>query len=251
VDPRDWKARNQMTINIGLGTGSKTALLQQIQMLMTYQEKAVQIGLVSKGRFYNSARDMVRLIKPGGDANAYFIDPSAPPDQNDPALQPAPDPKMADIQAKMQIEQAKQQNVGQEFQMKMTLEREQAQDDSATERLKQQGEAQLAAQKLAHDQEMARVHAAFEERKTAQKMQHDAMIHEMKMREMAQTAQHKDVEFQQKMRTEAMKSLPEVATNTSALHDAVKEMSRPRVKTHTFTRHPKTNLVMAVKTEEK
>ena len=116
--------------------------------------------------------------------------------------------------------------------------------------LKQHGEAQLAAQKLAHDQEMARVHAVIEERKAAQKMQHDAMIHELKMQQMNQAAQHKDVEFQQKMRTEAMKSLPEVATNTSALHDAVKQMSKPRTRKHTFTRHPKTGLVTAVETTE-
>src|SRR5215471_12544485 len=37
VDPRDWKARNDMTINVGLGTGSKAEQLAHLQLIIGAQ----------------------------------------------------------------------------------------------------------------------------------------------------------------------------------------------------------------------
>ena len=56
VDPRDWKARNDMTINVGLGTGTKTEQLAHLNMVIGAQEKAIAAGLVSPKNLYNSAR---------------------------------------------------------------------------------------------------------------------------------------------------------------------------------------------------
>ena len=55
VDPRDWKARNDMTINVGLGTGTKTEQLAHLNMVIGAQEKAIAAGLVSPKNLYNSA----------------------------------------------------------------------------------------------------------------------------------------------------------------------------------------------------
>ena len=56
VDPRDWKARNDMTINVGLGTGTKTEQLAHLNMVIGAQEKAIAAGLVSPKNLYNSAQ---------------------------------------------------------------------------------------------------------------------------------------------------------------------------------------------------
>ena len=55
VDLRDWKARNDMTINVGLGTGTKTEQLAHLNMVIGAQEKAIAAGLVSPKNLYNSA----------------------------------------------------------------------------------------------------------------------------------------------------------------------------------------------------
>jgi len=250
VDPRDWKLRNQMKVNVGLGTGSKASLLAQIQLLMTYQEKAAQIGMVTKGRFYNAARDLVRLIKPGGDCNAYFKDPGIPDDPQDPALQPVPDPKMAEVQAKMAIEQGKQQAAGQQFQLKMALEDKQAQDDIASKRMDQKGAAELNQQKFAFEQQMASATAAMEERRMIGEAQlrerqaaHEmalkdrAMAHELaiKERESALTLRHMDLEFQLKAREDARKAMMEEATARAATATRTKKVVRKDGKIDSIT----------------
>jgi hypothetical protein len=44
VDPTQWRDRDDMTINVGLGTGSKAEQLAQLQLLVGAQKEGVQIG---------------------------------------------------------------------------------------------------------------------------------------------------------------------------------------------------------------
>jgi hypothetical protein len=44
VDPRDWRARNDMTINVGLGTGGKTEQLAHLMSLINLQKQALAAG---------------------------------------------------------------------------------------------------------------------------------------------------------------------------------------------------------------
>src|SRR6185437_6113719 len=58
VDPRDWKTRNDLTVNVGLGSGSKAQQLQEIQLIINSQSQAVAAGktnLVSDQNLYASA----------------------------------------------------------------------------------------------------------------------------------------------------------------------------------------------------
>ena len=102
VDPRDWQERNDMTINVGLGSGGRSEELQNQTILMNYQKDALMNGLtnlVTVQNLFNSAKRLVRIT---GNKNVeeFFTDPSTQP-----PLQPKPDPKMAEIQAKAQIDQ--------------------------------------------------------------------------------------------------------------------------------------------------
>ena len=46
--------RDDMTINVGLGTGSKEQKLQGVQLLIGAQKEALAAGMVSKKKLYNS-----------------------------------------------------------------------------------------------------------------------------------------------------------------------------------------------------
>jgi hypothetical protein len=127
VDPRDWKARNDMTINVGLGTGGKTEQLVHLMSLIGLQKEALAAGksnLVSDDNLYNSAREFTKLVGLKN-VDRYFTDPKtqAPP-------QPAPHPAVIEMQLKNEIEKT------------------QAQADIATQQKKIESEMALAQQRF-------------------------------------------------------------------------------------------------------
>jgi len=156
VDPRDWKERNDMTVNVGLGTGSKQEEVAKLMGLVSFQKEALMAGktnLVSDVNLYNSAKEMVKLA---GRKNVeeYFTDPSTQP-----PLQPQPDPKLIELQAKNEIEKT------------------QAQADIATQQTKTQAEMALAERK-----------AQIEEKALSMEMAMKQREHEWKMAEMTHKA---------------------------------------------------------------
>jgi hypothetical protein len=127
VDPRDWKARNDMTINVGLGTGGKTEQLAHLMSLIGLQKEALAAGkgnLVSDENLYNSAREFTRLV---GLKNVerFFTDP-----RMQPPPQAAPNPALIEMQLKGEIEKT------------------QAQADIATQQKKVESEMALAQQRF-------------------------------------------------------------------------------------------------------
>jgi hypothetical protein len=140
VDPRDWKARNDMTINVGLGTGTKTEQLAHLNMVIDAQEKAIAAGLVSPKNLYNSAKELTRLA---GHKNVdlFFTPPGTPTAPNDPAsapIQPPSDPK------------------AQEAQQRIELEKTKAGVDAQLSAQKQQADRQMSAAKIAADTQFKR-----------------------------------------------------------------------------------------------
>ena len=47
VDPRNWKTRNDMTINVGLGTGGKAERFAHLMAIVNLQKEAVGAGKVN------------------------------------------------------------------------------------------------------------------------------------------------------------------------------------------------------------
>jgi hypothetical protein len=134
VDPREWKNRNDMTINVGLGTGGKSEQLAHMLTILGLQKEALAGGLsnlVDAQKIYNAAKEVTKLVGLK-DADRFF---------NDPAEQPAPniklDPKLIELQ------------------MKNEIERTQAQADIATENNKIAAESALAQQKFEHEAKLA------------------------------------------------------------------------------------------------
>jgi hypothetical protein len=216
VDPRNWKTREDLTVNVGLGTGSKEAQLAMWNMLVGAQQQAVAVGLVSKRNLWNSASELVKLIG-RKDPESFFTDPSAqmpqqgmdpnaPQDPNNPQPQmpqqdpndapipSPPDPKMMELQVRQQEAQAKMQMDVQMAQMKAQLdqaamqgkaeiEKLQAQADIATQDRKTQAELALAERRFELDRELKMLDHQMKREQAQIDMQFKAADHQNKQQE--------------------------------------------------------------------
>jgi hypothetical protein len=125
VDPRQWAKRTDMTISVGLGSGSRmeqTAFLQQLLTLMI--GPGLQIGITDPSKIHNAVSKMINAV---GYRNPeeFLIDPANAP----PKPPPPPDPKMIEVQQKGQIAQA-------ELQQRAQADQQSAQAMAALEQYK-------------------------------------------------------------------------------------------------------------------
>jgi hypothetical protein len=151
VDPREWKERNDMTINVGLGTGGKTEQIAHMGTIIGLQKEALAAGktnLVSDANLYNSAREMTRLV---GLKNVekFFTDPATQPPP-----EPQEDPEI--VKAKMDSQLRMQ-----EMQGKAEIEKLQAQADIETQNKKVEADIYLAERKFELEKELKLIEAAL------------------------------------------------------------------------------------------
>ena len=177
IDPRDWKKRNDMTVDVGLGTGGKAERMSMMNMIASYQEKALMAGLtnlVSPSNLYETAKAITRIAD-HKDVDKFFTDPATAP----PPKGPPPDPKL-------QIEMLKMQGQKEMADKKL-------QQESAHEQAKFQADSALDQQKFQHEKEMAYVEQARLSQEHQLKLQHMGAEHQLKQAEMGQQmllAQH-------------------------------------------------------------
>lgn len=193
VDPRQWKNRADLTVSVGLGTGSKTEQLMHRQLLLGMQKEAVQLGLVSKKNFWNSASGIVKLMGEK-DPEAYFIDPTKPQDQQqqgDEASQPIPpppSPEMAKAQAEQDKAKAQLQLDGQKAQAQLQLEGHKAQAQQELDGQKAQADIQVTREKHAADLQAQREKSSLDAQLEATKidqefaLKREQMQHEIILR---------------------------------------------------------------------
>ena len=149
VDPRDWKERNDMTINVGLGTGSKSEQLAHMTTIIALQKEALAGGLshmVTVDNLYNSAKEVVKLVGLKT-VDRFFTDPKG---QTPPPARP--DPGMAALQAKSEIEKT------------------QALADIETQKAKAQSEIALAERKFELERQLRLLDAAIQRDSHSQAM---------------------------------------------------------------------------------
>lgn len=211
VDPREWKTRNDMTINVGLGSGGKSQQFAQMMALVNVQKELILGGktnLVGDQELYNSASELSKIM---GHKNAdkFFNDPSAKDPQTGQPLHPPPpppvDPKVMQIQMQAQLdEKADQRKAG--------IEQVQAQSDIATQNKKTEAEMiqserdfqlkkELAIMQAQLEQQKFQAEEARKDREHQQKMelareQHQASLQSAQLG-MAATAQSHDAKMEQ------------------------------------------------------
>ena len=110
VDPREWKNKFNLTINVGLGTGTQEQRLQMLGQILGVQKEIFQAGssLANEQNIYNT---LERMIHNAGfkSPQEFFINPeTAPP-------QPPKDPMQSNpllIATQQQIQADREKNMG-------------------------------------------------------------------------------------------------------------------------------------------
>lgn len=159
IDPRDWENRNDMTVTVGLGSGSKEQQLAFLMGLLGIQKEALLsgTGLATPTNLYNTLEKLVTL----GDLKSvepYFTDPKTAPPQ-----QPKPDPKAIEVEGKLKLAaaeaQAKQQLAQQEAAASIQLERQKAAEEARQSMQQMQAEFALRLKEMQaeHELEMIRI----------------------------------------------------------------------------------------------
>src|SRR5260221_151275 len=65
IDPRAWKTRDDMTINVGLGSGGKAQQFAQTMAIANVQKQLIaggKINLVGDQQLYNTAAELTRIM---------------------------------------------------------------------------------------------------------------------------------------------------------------------------------------------
>ena len=133
MDPRPWDADNDVTINVALGTGSKSAQLAQLGALAAKQEEHIQMGspltsFVELRATYASAmelmgyKDAARAWKPwGAEQQQQFEQAQAQKPSSDPAMELVKVEGMK-AQAQIAIEDKKAESAIQVAQVKAKID---------------------------------------------------------------------------------------------------------------------------------
>lgn len=179
VDPRNWKTRNDMTINVGLGTGGKAQQFAQTMALANFQKELIVGGkghMVGDDKLFNTASELTKIM---GHKNPdkFFDDPSAVnPETGLPLHPPQPPTPPESVQVAQIKAQTDQQNMQIQAQLderadnrKAQIETVQAQADIATQDRKT--EAEIYQMNLDHQlkKEMALLEFQLKEREDARK----------------------------------------------------------------------------------
>jgi hypothetical protein len=154
VDPRDWKKREAMTVNVGLGGGGQQQELANAQTIGMWQQQMLaggMIDVVQKKNVYNAAKLGLRAMKIR-DPDTYFTDPDSPQaqqiaQQQAQAAQQKPDPKL-------QVELIKQQGDQQKMQIQAQLDQQKMAIDTQHQAAKNTAEAALAEKKFQLEREL-------------------------------------------------------------------------------------------------
>ncbi len=142
VDPRDWKTRDDMTINVGLGSGGKAQQFAQTMAIADVQKQLVAAGktnMVGDRELYNTAAELTRIM---GHKNPdrFFCDPSAINPQTGQPLHPPPQPPAPPPDSKLLAAQARAQADQTAAGHKAQLEQQRAKADTIHQQVKIQAE---------------------------------------------------------------------------------------------------------------
>lgn len=164
VDPRNWKTRDDMTINVGLGTGSRAEQVAHLMQILEVQKEVIAAPmpsfqmLVKPKNVYNTLEKLIervglKTIEP------YFSDPEAvDPATGQPKQPPPPPPdhKTIEVQGKLQIAQQTAQTDAQMQQQKQALETAKVQTGIQADQQKMAMEGEMKQQQMAAEYQLKR-----------------------------------------------------------------------------------------------
>jgi hypothetical protein len=191
VDPRDWKTRDHMTVNVGLGSGGKAQQFAQTMAIGNVQKELLAGGksnLVDDTGLYNMAAELTRIM---GHKNPdkFFNDPNAKNPLTGQLLHPPPPPppNLEAIKAQLQLEiaQAKSAQDQQIAFHRAQLEQAKAQVDAMHQQVRVQADIELAKVKTDLDAKLAMLDAHIKALSAAQSARHAEQKHHANLAESA------------------------------------------------------------------
>jgi hypothetical protein len=215
MDPRGWNANMAVVINTGLGTGSRDRDMQVMQGMAMKLEQFIQLaGPMASHQLGVGPDTLFSLYRKMAEASGIKR-----PDQWFPEIsqedienvlkgmgQQKPDPKMMEVQAKMQLEQAKAQTEAAMMQAKHQAEQDRAAQDFEAERQKAVMQAAITEKQaqadLQREQQIAERQAMLEEKQAEadiavkQRESEMRMMLERQKAESQHTLEHAKIEAQ-------------------------------------------------------
>ena len=153
-NPREWNDQYNVSINVGLGTGTRQEQLATMQMILSKQEEIIQgYGLSNPLVSIKQYRDtLAKFINMAGFKDATAFMNEITPEQNEQLSQPTPKQPDSNVEATQilaQVEREKADLRSRTEMSKLDLEREQMQIDNARKQL----ELQMQEMKIQADAE--------------------------------------------------------------------------------------------------
>ncbi len=183
IDPRWWNADMNLTVNVGLGYGTREAQSQQLTEVLQIQNQIIEMqggfgGLVSPDNVYNVLEKKLNAV---GFRNAepFFSRPGTVPEP-----QPKPDPEMQ----KLEIEKQRLAMEAQAEQQKMGME---AENEQAKLSAQIQGDQQKAESEIMINREKAAADIQLSREESEAKLQLQAREQDLKMQSGAYKPQPK------------------------------------------------------------
>jgi hypothetical protein len=114
INPQEWRDRTDLKVRVGLGSGSEDERRKKLMLIVGFQEKLAQMGLVGPQQGYNSFTDTLEVMGiPNPDK--YVLDPQSPEFQQMQQQQqqgqsnPLAEAEQVKAQAKLQSDQMQSQ----------------------------------------------------------------------------------------------------------------------------------------------
>lgn len=162
MQPSAWSATMDVSVHVGLGTGSRDAQLQHLLLLTQKQEQILMTAgpnnpVAGMKEYYNSLARMTEVMG-FRSPEPFFLDPESEEAQQrmQNAPPPEPDPAMAKIEADMQAKQAELQMKGQESQAEHQRKMEEAIAELQLKREQIMAELDLKREELAAELQLKR-----------------------------------------------------------------------------------------------
>lgn len=190
VTPAKWPEDVNVTIRVGLGTGSKDKRIQGRMTLAPIMAEGFANKQVTPKHLFNAVDGLVRDLGLG-QGDDFWVDPDSPEAAKG-AEQEGPTPEQMEAQAKIQQEQQKLELEAAKSQAQLELSREESaakidlmREEGAQklqlEREKARYEAEANQQRMEFEQAMAVRQQEFNERLAERKAEHDAAQAEAKV----------------------------------------------------------------------
>lgn len=144
INPREWRNGFEVTLNVGLGTGSKDQQVAHLVTLLQQQQAGLQIGTADPANVYAAQSELAKLLG-FRSPDKYFSDPSKKPPQP-----PQPGPaEIEQMKLQAQVEAAAQKN-----ELDRQLERERMSLQAEVDSNRQRAEAEQQAAKIAYEKDL-------------------------------------------------------------------------------------------------